>query len=551
METVLKTEKPATGWRKWMPVLILALALAIIIIDTTLLNVSLSSVIKDLGTDLQSIQWVITAYSLTLAALMITGGRLGDLYGRKKMFITGATLFAIGSFIASISHNIGTMIAGESIIEGIGAALMMPATSSLLVSTYRGRDRAIAMGMWGGIAAASSAVGPILGGYLTTNYSWRWGFRINVFVAAALIIGSIFIKDSRDKEEKTSLDIVGVVLSALGLLGLVFGVIESTTYGWWKAKADFIFYGKALALGGYSIVPISIAIGIVLLILFALWQGRIAKQGKTPLVSLSLFKNSQFTSSVAVTAMMAIGQAGFIFSIPVFFQAVRGLDAYHTGLAFLPMSVTALVFAPLSAIIGRKWSVKRMIQIGYASTVLAMILIYRTLSVSAVQADFIPGMIFYGIGIGASMSLLANMTLSAVSVNEAGEAAGVNNTFRQLGSTLGSAIIGAALLTAITTNMTNSINASKVIPPMAKTQISQAVSAQSSNVEFGGAAKLPGKVPAAITEEITRISHEATTDSNKLSILYTLVFSAIGFLLTFFLPNKKNLEQNTSAAAGH
>lgn len=538
-------------WRKWIPVVVLSLALAIIIIDTTLLNVALSKVIADLHTDLQSIQWVITAYSLTLAALMITGGRLGDLYGRKKMFITGAALFAVGSFIASISNNISTMIAGESIIEGVGAALMMPATSSLLVSTYRGRDRAIAMGVWGGIAAASSAVGPILGGYLTTNFSWRWGFRINVFVAALLIIMSVFVNDSRDREEKSSLDFLGVVLSSLGLLGIVFGAIESTTYGWWKAKQTFVFFGHSLALNGYSIVPCSIVVGVVLLILFGLWQARITKKGHTPLVSLRLFQNKQYTSSVAVTTMMAIGQAGFIFSIPVFFEAVRGLDAYHTGLAFLPMSVTALFFAPISAIIGRKWSVKRMIQIGYLCTVIAMILIHRTLGVNAVQSDFILGMIFYGVGLGASMSLLANMTLSAVSVEEAGEASGVNNTFRQLGSTLGSAIIGAALLAAISTNMTNNINDSKVIPSAAKAQITQAVSAQSFSVEFGDAAKIPGKISPAISEEITRISHQATTDSNKLSILYTLAFSIAGLFLTFFLPNKRDLEQNTSIASKH
>ncbi len=173
--------------RKWGPVFVLSLGLAIIIIDTTLLNVSLGNIIRDLKTDIQSLQWVITAYSLTLAALTITGGRLGDLFGRKKMFVLGAIIFAIGSFIASISTSVGMMIAGESIIEGIGAALMMPATASLLVSTYKGRDRAIAMGMWGGVAGAASAVGPILGGFLTSNYNWRWGFRINIFVAIVLV----------------------------------------------------------------------------------------------------------------------------------------------------------------------------------------------------------------------------------------------------------------------------------------------------------------------------------------------------------------------------
>jgi MFS family permease len=160
-----------TGILKWVPLGIMGLAILIIVIDTTLLNVSLGTIIRELHTNINSLQWVITAYSLTLAALTITGGRLGDLYGRKKFFVLGAGIFAIGSFLASISHSVGMLLIGESIVEGIGAALMLPATASLLVSTYQGRDRAIALGAWGGMAAVGSAIGPILGGYLTSHYS--------------------------------------------------------------------------------------------------------------------------------------------------------------------------------------------------------------------------------------------------------------------------------------------------------------------------------------------------------------------------------------------
>src|SRR5207244_3224265 len=177
-----------------------------------------------------------------------TGGRLGDLFGRKKMFITGAAIFAVGSFVASISHNIPTLLLGESIIEGIGAALMMPATASLLLSSFRGHDRAIAFGVWGGIAAAASAVGPILGGYLTTHYSWRWGFRINVAVAALLIIGSVLVKESYDQEEKPQLDWGGIFFSAIGLLAVVYGIIESSTYGWFSAKKMFAVGSRSLDL---------------------------------------------------------------------------------------------------------------------------------------------------------------------------------------------------------------------------------------------------------------------------------------------------------------
>src|SRR6266566_3645518 len=198
-----------TLFRKWGTLMVLSLALAIIIIDSTLLNVSLSTLIRDLHTNLQSLQWVISAYSLILAALTVTGGRMGDLFGRKKMFMGGAVIFVIGAVVASISHSFPVLLLGESIIEGIGAALMMPATASLLVSKYRGHDRAIAFGIWGGVAAAASAIGPILGGFLTTHFTWRWGFRINVVVVALLLIGSRIVEDKQPREEK-AIDWIGV-----------------------------------------------------------------------------------------------------------------------------------------------------------------------------------------------------------------------------------------------------------------------------------------------------------------------------------------------------
>jgi EmrB/QacA subfamily drug resistance transporter len=350
---------------KWGVVFVLSLALAIILIDATLLNVSLAKIIQDLNTDIQSLQWVITAYSLTIAALTITGGRLGDLFGRKKMFIIGAVLFAIGSLIASLSQNVGTMIAGESIIEGVGAALMMPATASLLVSKYRGRDRGIAFGIWGGVAAASTAIGPLLGGYLTSYYSWRWGFRINVFVAAILILGSFLITEARDTEEHPNLDWIGVILSSTGLFSLVFGIIESSTYGWWKAKETFSLFGHTLSLWGYSVTPFAISLGLIILAAFALWENRDEKHGITPLVSLHLFRNKQFVAGMMTTGIMSLGQAGLIFSIPVFMQAVRGEDAFHTGLALLPMSIMALFVAPLAGFLSHKnISPKRLVQLG-------------------------------------------------------------------------------------------------------------------------------------------------------------------------------------------
>ena len=535
-------------FQKWGSLGVLSLALAIILIDATLLNVSLKAIIEDLNTTIQSVQWVITAYSLTLAALTITGGRLGDLYGRKRMFMLGAVLFGIGSFIASISQNVPQLIVGESIIEGVGAALMMPATASLLVSKFRGRDRAIAFGVWGGVAGASTAIGPLLGGWLTTNYSWRWGFRINLFVVAVLLIGSVLIDECFDTEEKPDLDFIGVFLSSSGLFALVFGIIESSTYGWVYAKKPFEAFGNTYELGGYSISLFAIAAGVILLTLFMFWERHVERAGRTPLVSLELFANRQFTSGASTTAVVSMGQAGLIFSIPIFMQAVRGATAFETGLVLLPSSIAAFVAAPTGAVLSQRIAPKRIIQFGLVLNMISYLMLRQALTVSATGADLIPGLVLQGIGLGLVLAQISNLTLSAVSVQQAGEASGVSNTFRQLGATLGTAIIGALILGSISAGLVDGLKASPVIPEQLKGQISSAVEQQSSAVEFGGGAQLPGQVPQTIKDEITKVSHQAITDANDLALLWGAVIALLGIIASLWLPGGHNLEKDESAA---
>jgi EmrB/QacA subfamily drug resistance transporter len=544
-----KQPKKESFFRKWTPVFVLSLALAIILIDATLLNVSLSTLIKDLHTDIQSLQWVITAYSLTIAALTITGGRLGDLFGRKKMFILGAALFATGSFIASISTNVSTMIVGESIIEGIGAALMMPATASLLISKYTGRDRGIAFGIWGGVAAASTAIGPLLGGFLTTYYSWRWGFRINVVVAIILIIGSFVIKEYREKLNKISLDFVGIILSSLGMLSLVYGIIEASTYGWWKANVVYTAFGQDYKLWGYSITPFAIGLGLIILTIFFFWEKRVEGSSKTPLVSLHLFGNKQFVSSVITTAIFALGQAGLIFSIPVFLQAVKGASAFDTGLAMVPMSLTALIFAPIAGFLSHKIPPKILVQIGLAAFVSAYAIVYFTLSVNTTGSSLAIPFIIMGFGMGMMMSSISNLTLSAVSPQQAGEASGVNNTLRQVGSTLGTAIIGAIMLTAISTNLVSGINNSIIVPRAMKQNADNLVSNQASNIEFGGGVQVAaGALPKTLQNEITSISHKAITDANKEALAYAIAFGIVGLISTVWLPSGTHVDFEENVA---
>jgi len=541
-----------SGWLKWAGLLVLSLALAIIVIDTTLLNVSLRSIIIDLHTDIQGLQWVITAYALTLGALTITGGRLGDLFGRKRMFVTGAVLFAIGSLVASLSANLTQLIIGEALIEGIGAALMMPATSSLLIANFHGRDRAVAFGVWGSVAGASSAIGPILGGYLTSHYSWRWGFRINVVVAAVLVLGSLIIHESRYNQERSQLDVVGVILSATGLLAVVFGIIQSSAYGWWHAKQAYTALGYTLG-GPLSVTPISIALGVTLLAAFVLWERFQENRGRTPLVALELFSIKQFTVGALTMAMLSLGMVGLIFVLPVFLQSVRGLDAMATGLALLPLSLAVLIVGPLSGFLSHKIAPKRLIQAGLLITIVAAVWLSSTISVDATAATLAPALGLYGVGMGLVFAQISNFTLSAVSAQQAGEASGVNNTLRQVGSSLGSAILGAVLLSGITANVTDGIKTSTVIPDQLKPQMVAAASTGASNAAFGSGdeAKASAKLPPALQQEIKSISDRSVADSAHTTMLYAIPFTILALLMASLLPKRIESERSATPAAGH
>jgi EmrB/QacA subfamily drug resistance transporter len=523
-----------SGLRKWGSLLVLSLALAIIIIDTTLLNVSLQTLIRELHTTLQSLQWVISAYSLTLAALTVTGGRLGDIFGRKRMFMLGAVLFAVGSFIASISRSVPTLIVGESIIEGIGAALMMPATASLLVAKYRGHDRALAFGVWGGVAAAASAIGPILGGFLTTHYSWRWGFRINVGVVALLLLGAIVIEDEPAAGRRT-IDYVGVLLSALGLLAIVFGIIEASSYGWIHALKPFAVAGWELELGGLSIVPFAILLGLLILAGFVLWERRVDRGEGMPLVSLRLFQNHGFVAGAAVTGVMMLGQNGVIFSLPVFLQSVRSLDAFHTGLTLLPMSVMLFIVSPVAAMLTKKIPHKRLVQTGLVVNVCALLSLRWALGVDVPLGWLVPGLALYGIGLGLVLSQINNLTLSSVPVEEAGEASGITNTFRQIGSSLGAAIIGSVLLTSIVVDLQAAVGASGQIPPPAKPGIDRQLRQQSSGLAFSSGS-LFDRLPPAARGEMTAARRVAITNGDRKALLYGAGFVLLGLLVSTQLP---------------
>jgi EmrB/QacA subfamily drug resistance transporter len=544
----MENAEQKSGFRKWLPLAVIVLALFIIVIDTTIINVSLKAIIGDLHTNLKAVQWVITGYSLMLAAFTITGGRLGDIFGRKRLFMIGAIVFGVGSLLASRAQSQPELLASVSLVEGAGAAMMLPSTAALILAEYRGQDRAIAFGMFGAVAGTAATIGPILGGWLTTNYSWRWNYLINPIVVVILLLGSHWLHETQERTRHTP-DIASILLSALGLGALVYGIIESSTYGWIKAKMPYEIFNHHYALGGTSISIVALYVATALLCAFLWRQERLERRGKIPLVSLALFGNRQFMAGTSVIAIVAMTQFGLIFILPIFYQGMLGKDAFHSGLSLLPFSLSVLVAGPLSGILVAKcnFAPKLMILIGLALEVAGAVVLRSEFSDVATARTLVPGMILFALGFGLAFAQLNNLTLSAVSVQQAGEASGVNNTFRQVGTSLGQALIGALLISALITQLNKDITASTVLPAPARPGVAADVA---SSAESLGTAAQPDKTSnAAIAHEILRIKNDSIIKGVRTAMIATIGVSALALALSTQLPWRSQQGENLDAPA--
>jgi EmrB/QacA subfamily drug resistance transporter len=402
--------------KKWLPLAILSAAVGIVTMDMTITNVSLSAIIRDLHTNLRTFQWIVTGYSLVFAALTITGGRLGDIFGHKKIFLIGATIFAAGSLIAAVAHQAATLLLGLSVIEGIGAALMLPASSALVLAMYQEKKaRAIAFGIYAGVAGLMASIGPILGGYLTTYHSWRWSYLINPVVILLLLIGSRVLHEARAKHRAT-LDVLSIALSALGLGGIVFGIIESSAYGWFRAKEGFALFGHSLWFNTISVAFSGLVMGLFLLAIFVWRQKKLEGKDAQALVSMQLLTNRQFMAGVFTNLILTGAQYGVIFLLPVFWQIAHGYNAFHAGLASVALPLSILVAAPIGGVLTGPlgFQPKRILQLGSLLSAAGMMLLHYIVTSHATALGVAPGLIIFGIGFGLTLSPIANQTLSAV-----------------------------------------------------------------------------------------------------------------------------------------
>jgi MFS family permease len=350
--------------RKWLPMFILASAQFVMVLDSSVMNVAISQIVEDLDTTIQGVQTAITLYTLVMAAFMLLGAKLGDIMGRNRAFAIGLAIYGVGSLTTALSPNLAVLLVGWSGVEGFGAVLVVPAIAALTAATYEGRDRALAYALLGGIAAVAVAAGPLIGGWVTTEFTWRYVFAAETVVVILILLLRGQIAQAPRAARRPQLDIVGVALSSGGLGLIVIAILRSSVWGFVQSRTPLTINGTEITPLGFSVVPFMVLGGLALLWAFVAWEQRRARLGRDQLLDTALLAISQLRAGLSTLVGQQFVLMGTFFVIPVYLQVVLGLDAFETGKRLLPLSVAMLVFALLGPRIAARRSPRVVAQIG-------------------------------------------------------------------------------------------------------------------------------------------------------------------------------------------
>ena len=457
--------------RKWIPMLILASAQFIMVLDSSVMNVAISQIVEDLDTTIQGVQTAITLYTLVMAAFMLLGAKLGDILGTNRAFALGLAIYGVGSLTTSLSPNLTVLLIGWSGVEGFGAVLVVPAIAALTAATYEGKDRALAYGLLGGIAAVAIALGPLIGGWVTTEFSWRYVFAAETVVVIGILLVRGQLTRAPAAARRPQLDIGGVAISSAGLALIVFAILVSSSWGFVQPRNPPEINGTEITPLGFSPVPFMLLAGLALLWAFAGWERRRAGLGRDQLLDTTLLRISQLRAGLETLVGQQLVLMGTFFVIPVYLQVVLGFDAFETGKHLLPLSLAMLVFALLGPRIAARRSPRTVAQIGLVTVSIGAIVMLATLDVKLNDDGFKVALALIGAGAGLLASQLGNVIMSSVSPTQTGEAGGLQGTAQNLGSSLGTAIIGAVLLAALATGFSDRVTNNAGVPPAAQETI--------------------------------------------------------------------------------
>jgi EmrB/QacA subfamily drug resistance transporter len=517
--------------RRWITLAVVVVAALIVVLDNSVLTVAIPTILRDFDTTLPAVEWVITGYALTFASLLIIGGRLADVFGQRRIFVIGAALFGGGSLLAAFSWNIPSLIVGEAIIEGMGASLMLPTTLSIISTTFHGRERATAFGAWGATVGVGVALGPVLGGFLTTNYTWRWAFGINVIVAPLAIIGALlFVRRDRPVAQRISIDLPGAILVAVGLFLFVFALSEGARYGWFRPLEPFAVAGTEVwPSDGVSFIPIVLLLASAVLFAFYKLERWKERTDRSPLFEFGQLRHRGFRYGLVTTSVLAMGQMGMFFVLPVFLQDSKHLSAETNGFWMLPFGVCIVIGSQLGGYLTRYTSVARVVQLGLVLEFIGLVFVALVVDPSMSFVDLLAPYGLFGFGIGFASWQLTYVILSEIPAEMSGVASGINSTVRQVGAALGVAVIGS-VFASLTVSRTVDAVKSAALPASLRDTAVAGVHAQ------GASFPVPHGVSGVDATALSNALATGITDAVRPALLLAAGFVVVGAILSLLLP---------------
>jgi len=522
--------------QKWLPLVVLSMAQFLMVLDQAVMNVAISQLVEDFDTTVTTIQGVITLYALVMATLMMTGGKVGDIIGRRRAFVVGLLIYGAGSALTAASWNVSSLVVGWSILEGIGAALVLPALVALLAANYEGRDRITAFGVIGGVAGVGIAVGPIVGGFFTTELSWRWVFVGEVIIAGVIVLATGLIGDAKVEGRRPRLDAVGSVLSASGLGLIVFGMLQASSWGWLAPKQS------PVEPFGFALTPFVVMAGGGVLWLFVQWQHHRTRRGLDPLVQLRLLSVPPLRSGLSCFLSQNLILLGIFFILPLYLQIVLGFDALDTGIRMLPISVAMFITASSGPLLAGRFGPKRVVQAGFAMLVLAAFWMLQAIQPELDGIGFSVTLALLGIAMGLIASQLGSVIQSSVGAENRGEAGGLQFTAQQLGSATGTALIGAVVISSLVAAFVDNVASEPIISSELTSEIEIELAAGSSFVAADQVAA--GLAEAGIddpqADAVVAEYRDAQLTALKTGLLLAGLLSIVSLAFTRSLPGKES-----------
>lgn len=527
--------------RRWIGLVFISLAVALIIVDSTIVNVAIPAIVDDLGITSTQVQWVQEAYTLVFASLLLLFGSLADRIGRRRLLLIGVALFAGASVLASFAPT-GDLLILARLIQGVGGAMMLPSTLSLLNATFQGRERGIAFAVWGSTIGGMAAVGPLLGGWLTTSFSWRWAFGINIPLGVIIAIGVLWAVGESRAKNAPAIDAIGAVLSVILFGALVFGLIEGRTLGWWEVNDPFTMGGWSWPFS-VSPVPVAFAMALLAAVGFVTWSRRQAHRGRPTLLDPRLFSIATFRSGNIAALVVALGEFGIILSLPLWLQFVLGFDALQTGLILIALAAGSFVASGFAGASSGKISAVLIVRAGLVAEIVGVVAAGLVVGWDAGTQSawlwLLPALFVYGFGVGLATAQLTGVILQDVPVELSGQGSGTQSTARQVGSALGIAILGTVLFTGTAGILSSSLD-DRGLPAQERDQIVSAV-VDSSGGAIAGLAANPATAPIAADAKA------AFSDATRLSAFTAGGFLVVGLLATIPLGRERRRDETDAA----